>query len=58
MASETAYQAAVAEIEQRIGWTVEQGENCGCNFHPEGPCDRCWSLGWAIGGINEKDNSQ
>jgi len=51
MGERQTYEQAVAEIEQRIGWTVEDGENCGCNFREE-PCDRCWSLGWAIGGID------
>ena len=48
--AEAEYQAEVRRLEVEHGWTVEQGENCGCNGREE-PCDRCWSLGWAIGGI-------
>lgn len=42
--------AAVAEIERDLNWTEEDASNCGCNYREE-PCDRCWSLGWRIGGI-------
>lgn len=43
-------QAQIEAIEQRLGWTEHDAINCGCNIREE-PCDRCWSLGWAIGGI-------
>lgn len=55
MVERQTYEQAVAEIEQRIGWTVGDGEGCGCNSHPKGPCDRCWSPGWAIGGIDKTE---
>lgn len=45
------YQEEVEKIEKEIGWTEEEASNCGCNSHPNGPCQNCWSLGWRIGGI-------
>lgn len=42
--------AAVAEIERDLCWTEGDASNCGCNYREE-PSDRCWTLGWRIGGI-------
>ncbi|MEX2901350.1 hypothetical protein AB3967_08470 [Pseudomonas rhodesiae] len=39
----------VEEVEKEVGWTEEEASQCGCYARPE-PCERCWSLGWALGG--------
>jgi hypothetical protein len=39
----------VEEVEKEVGWTEEEASHCGCYMAP-GPCDRCWALGWALGG--------
>jgi hypothetical protein len=45
------YDEQVKALEIKHGWTLEEAGDCGCNTRPNGPCERCWSLGWAIGGI-------
>ncbi len=41
--------STVEEVEKEHGWTEEEASQCGCNMREE-PCNRCWSLGWALGG--------
>ncbi|HCF0216069.1 hypothetical protein ACEOIM_06115 [Pseudomonas aeruginosa] len=47
----------ILDLEKSLGWTREEAESCGCNFHPDGPCSNCWSLGWGIGGIEVEARS-
>lgn len=47
------YDEQVKRLEIQHDWTLEEASDCGCNMREE-PCDRCWNLGWAIGGINER----
>jgi hypothetical protein len=54
----SAYQEEVEKIEKDLNWTEEDASNCGCNSHPGGPCQNCWSLGWRIGGIVIKEKEQ
>ena len=39
----------VEEVEKQVGWTEEEASQCGC-YAREEPYERCWSLGWALGG--------
>lgn len=41
----------IRAIEKELGYTEEDAENCSCYASPSGPCAKCWSLGWRIGGI-------
>lgn len=52
-----AYDEKVRKIEKEQGWTLDDAADCGCNMREE-PCDRCWNLGWAIGGIEHKPKSK
>lgn len=45
------YDEEVRAIEIQHDWTLEEAADCMCNISPVGPCNQCWSLGWAIGGI-------
>jgi hypothetical protein len=48
------YDEEVKALEAKYNWTLEEAADCGCNYHPDGPCEHCWGLGWAIGGIKVK----
>lgn len=48
------YEEEVKKLEVLLGWTLEEAADCGCNCR-EYPCDRCWNLGWAMGGIGERE---
>lgn len=48
--SKEAHAHAVAEIERDLGWSEADASGCSCNFREE-PCERCFTLGWRIGGI-------
>lgn len=46
---EVSVMRTIEEVEKELGWTESEASNCGCNMRDE-PCERCWSLGWALGG--------
>lgn len=51
------YDEQVRALEIRLDWTLDNAADCGCNMREE-PCDRCWDLGWAIGGITEREKNK
>ena len=51
------YDLEVSKIEKELGYTLEEAESCGCYMHPES-CEKCWNLGWRIGGIGLNEKSK
>ncbi len=48
------YDEKLKALEKLLGWSLDDAADCSCNMREE-PCDRCWDLGWAIGGIKERE---